>query len=266
MTRDADLAITNHESPIADNWVFHLHGFTFSGKPELTEIFTRAGIDYMSLANNHIRDFGSSGIMDTRKHLKRYGIAFSGAGKDLQQARQLAILDVKGVKLAIVACSAHDWVWAGETYAGATPCLNKYLVPDIRRANREADVVLVFPHWGVEYDRDPQGKQRKLAARWVKVGADLVLGHHSHVAGAIEEIDGSPIFYSLGNFIFDQNWATYTMESILLEVTFHADRLVQLRMHPFLTHDQAQPNFLDPARDDGKALLTAIRRSSFIDW
>jgi poly-gamma-glutamate synthesis protein (capsule biosynthesis protein) len=267
MTRDADLAIANHESPIADDWVFHLHGFIFSGKPGLTEIFTRAGIDYLSLANNHIRDFGASGVMDTRKWLKRYGIAFSGAGKDLAQARDFATLEVKGVRVAIIPCVAvAPFAWAGEDSAGATPCKNRYLVPDIRRANREADVVIVFPHWGVEYDRDPLNSQRKLAAKWVKVGADLVLGAHSHVAGAIEEIEGAPIFYSLGNFIFDQNWATYTMESVLLEATFHGDRLVQLRMHPFLTHDQAQPNLLDPTRDDGKALLKAVRRSSFIDW
>ena len=100
----------------------------------------------------------------------------------------------------------------------------------------------------------------------MEAGADLVLGAHSHVAGAIEEIDGSPVFYSMGNFIFDQNWATYTMESFLLEATFQGDRIVQLRLHPFLSHDQAQPNFLDPAKDDGKALMKDVRRASFIDW
>jgi hypothetical protein len=267
MTKDADLAIANHESPIPNNWAFHLHGFLFSGDPALTEIFTRAGIDWMSLANNHIKDYGTSGIVDTRKNLDKWGIKYAGAGKDLRQAREYSVLEVKGVRVAIIPCvGVGAAAYASKNSGGGTPCKNRFLLPDIREASGRADFVIVFPHWGVEYDRDPTGSQRQLAADWVEAGADLVLGAHSHVAGAIEEIDGSPVFYSMGNFIFDQNWATYTMESFLLEATFQGDRIVQVRLHPFLSHDQAQPNFLDPAKDDGKALMKAVRQASFIDW
>ena len=100
------------------------------------------------------------------------------------------------------------------------------------------------------------------------MGVDLVLGSHSHVPGGIGDIDGTPVFYSLGNFIFDQNWSTDTAESVLLEMTWHGDRLVQARLHPFLTVDQAQPNLLDPAKDDGAALIKAIRNASkrVSDW
>jgi hypothetical protein len=267
LTKDADLAIANHESPIPDDWDFHLHGFIFSGKPELTEIFVRGGIDWFSLANNHIKDYGTDGVVDTRRNLDRFGIKYSGAGKDLAQARKFSVLPVNGVKVAIIPCTAiATYSMASRTSGGATPCRNRFVVPDIREAREQADIVIVFPHWGVEYDRDPLPSQRQLAADWVEAGADLVLGAHSHVAGAIEEIDGTPVFYSLGNFIFDQNWATYTMESYLLEATFRGDRIVQMRLHPFLSHDQAQPNLLDPARDDGRALLRAVRKASFIDW
>jgi len=269
MTRDADLAITNHESPIPDDWDFHLHGFVFSGKPALTEIFVRAGIDWMSLANNHIKDYGSDGIADTRKNLDRYGIRYAGAGKDLKQAREYSVLEVRGLRIALLSCTSvinAPNSYATEDASGSMPCRKALMKRSIRDARAEADVVIVYPHWGAEYNRSPVGNQRTLAAAWVEAGADLVLGAHSHVAGAIEEIDGAPIFYSLGNFIFDQNWRTETMESVLLEVTFHGDRIVQLRLHPFLSHDQAQPNFLDPARDDGKALMKAVRRVSYIDW
>jgi poly-gamma-glutamate synthesis protein (capsule biosynthesis protein) len=100
------------------------------------------------------------------------------------------------------------------------------------------------------------------------MGVDLVIGAHSHIPGGVGEIDRMPVFYSLGNFIFDQSWSTATMEGILAEMTFQGDRLVQIRVHPFLTHDQAQPNLLDPARDDGKALMTEIRKASkkISDW
>lgn len=267
MTKAADLAIANHESPIPDDWDFHLHGYVFSGKPALTEIFTRAGIDWMSLANNHIKDYGTDGIADTRKNLDRYGVKYSGAGKDLDQARNYSILTVKGVRVAIIPCTAiAPSIFATPTSGGGMPCKNRYLVPDIREARTRADFVIVFPHWGVEYDRDPQIYQRNWVQKWRRAGADLVLGAHSHVAGAIEEVDGMPVFYSMGNFIFDQNWRTETMESFLLEATFNGNEIVQLRLHPYLSHDQAQPNFLDPARDDGKALMKAVRRASFVDW
>ena len=267
LTRDADLAVVNHESPIPDDWDFHLHGFTFSGDPGLTRIFTGAGIDWMSLANNHIKDYGTDGVVDTRRNLDRWGIKYGGAGRDLRQARGFEVLEVNGVRLAIIACSTIGTAaMATATAGGATPCRNRFILPDIRKATAAADIVIVFPHWGVEYSRAPLGSQRRLAADWIEAGADLVLGAHSHVAGAIEEIDGAPVFYSLGNFIFDQNWATYTMESFLLELTWQADRLVQMRLHPFLIHDQAQPNLLDPARDDGRALFRAVRRASFIGW
>jgi poly-gamma-glutamate synthesis protein (capsule biosynthesis protein) len=84
--------------------------------------------------------------------------------------------------------------------------------------------------------------QRKHAARWVKAGADLVLGGHSHVAGAIEDIDGVPVLYSLGNLIFDQHWSTNTMESMLVEATFHGGTLVSLELVPYIIHDTSQPN------------------------
>ena len=81
----------------------------------------------------------------------------------------------------------------------------------------------------------------------------------------MEDIDGTMAFYSLGNFIFDQNWSTETMESVMPEMTFHGDHLVQVRLHPYIEIDQSQPNLLDPATDDGKALLKAVRRVSSID-
>ena len=109
---------------------------------------------------------------------------------------------------------------------------------------------------------------RKHAARWTKAGADLVLGAHSHVAGAIEDVDGTPVLYSLGNLIFDQNWSTNTMESMMLEATFHGAQLVELRLHPYIIHNSSQPNFLDPSKGEGRRLLKQVRQASddWLDW
>ncbi|CAN5831277.1 hypothetical protein BH23CHL8_BH23CHL8_14450 [soil metagenome] len=265
----ADLAILNHESPITGASSFHRSGFIFGGRPDLTRIFSRAGIDWVSLANNHIKDYGTQGIKDTRRVLRRYEIRFGGAGKDLAQARKVDVMDVAGVRVAIIPCVAvAPAAWAGPATSGGTPCEDAYVVPDIKRAARRADVVIVFPHWGAEYTRRPSTSQRRHAARWVKAGAHLVLGAHSHVAGAIEDIEGVPVLYSMGNLIFDQHWSTPTMESFIVEATFHAADLVQMRLHPFINHDQSQPNLLDPTRGEGRLILRQVRGASsdFLDW
>ncbi|MEZ4597759.1 MAG: CapA family protein [Chloroflexota bacterium] len=242
----------------------------FSGKPDLTRIFTRAGIDFMSLANNHIRDYGPAGAINTVKTLDRYGIRHAGAGKDIKAAAKPAYLNVKGVTVGIVSCDliALQYVKAGKARPGALPCKSDEAFAAVRAARKKADVLIVFPHWGVEFSRGRLVSQERLAARWERMGVDLVLGAHSHMPGGIGDIEGMPVFYSLGNFIFDQNWSTETMEGVLAEMTFQGDRLVQIRLHPFLTHDQAQPNLLDPARDDGKALMNVIRKASkkVSDW
>jgi poly-gamma-glutamate capsule biosynthesis protein CapA/YwtB (metallophosphatase superfamily) len=268
--RGAELAMVNHEQPVTDGWAHHTSGFRFSGKPELTRILSRAGIDFVSLANNHIGDYGAKGIRDSRRILQRYGLVVGGAGADIKQARKVELLDAGGAKVAIVPCL--DFVrayWADKEGAGATPCVDQYIRKDIRKVRRAgADVVIVFPHWGVEYTRQPLDSMRKHAARWIDAGADMVLGAHSHVTGALEEIDGAPVLYSLGNLIFDQHWSTNTMESALLEATFHGDRLLELRLRPYIIHDTSQPNLLDASTGEGRRLLQEIRRASsgWLDW
>jgi poly-gamma-glutamate synthesis protein (capsule biosynthesis protein) len=270
IVRDADLAIANHEQPTPVNWTYHLQGLTFSGKPDLTRIFTRAGIDFMSLANNHIRDYADAGVINTLKTLDEHGIRHAGAGRNLRQAAKPAYLRVKGLTVGIVACNQFSVPRnrATETRAGALTCKSDEAFAAVRAARKRADVLIVFPHWGVEYTRVRKAYQEKLADRWARMGVDLVVGAHSHVPGGIGDVAGMPVFYSLGNFIFDQTWSTPTMEGILGEMTFEGDRLVQIRLHPFLTHDQAQPNLLDPRHDDGEALMTEIRKASkrISDW
>lgn len=266
----AELAVVNHEQPVTGGWAHHTKGFRFSGKPDLTRIFTRAGIDFVSLANNHIGDYGAKGIRDSRRILKEHDLAVGGAGKDLDQARKVDLLEANGTSVAIIPCLDFVKVyWAGNDSAGATPCVDQYIRKDIRKARRAgADVVIVFPHWGVEYTRQPLDSMRKHAARWIDAGADMVLGAHSHVAGSIEEIDGAPVFYSLGNLIFDQHWSTNTMESALVEATFHGDRLIELRLRPYIIHDTSQPNLLDPAKGEGRRLLLEMKKASsaWLDW
>ena len=118
-----------------------------------------------------------------------------------------------------------------------------------------------MPHWGVEYRATPFAGQQKLARTAIEAGADMVIGNHAHWAGALEIHDDKPIWYALGNFVFDQTWSIPTMEGITLELTFNGTDLVQAKMRPHLILDRAQPNFLDPL-GDGKAVLSQVFRAS----
>ena len=258
--QNADLAIANLENPIPDHPSWHLSGTVFGGPPKLLGMFTYAGIDWVSLANNHILDYGADGIAQTRANLKKVGIPFTGAGKNAAQAGEISYLKANGLKVAMVACvGVVPGVFAGQNKAGGLPCKDKYVVPAIQEARQNADVVIVFAHWGNEYHREPFPSQEPLAKDWVDAGADLVLGAHPHVYGGLQEVDGHTVIYSMGNFIFDQYWSTATMEGALTELTFQGTKLVQVRLHPMIMLDQSQPNFLNPATDDGKELLKEIR-------
>ena len=248
----ADLAIANFENPAPINFRFHVHGTVFSADPALIKGLSDAGLDWVSIANNHIRDAGATGILQTIAALDRFGIAHSGAGENLAAARKPAMLaEPGGVQVAIL---GYDTIarsyWATASRAGSaqlTAAACAHDVPAARAAG--ADVVIVFPHWGVEYTARPTALQRSLAKACIDAGADLVIGNHPHWAGAVEIYKGRPIWYALGNFVFDQVWSEPTVEGITLELTFEGARLVQAVMRPHLILDRSQPNFLDPAGD-----------------
>jgi poly-gamma-glutamate synthesis protein (capsule biosynthesis protein) len=222
-----------------------------------------AGLDYVSLANNHIRDAGAAGLLQTIDALDGWGIAHSGAGADLAAARAPAMLDAAGVKVAIL---GYDTIagsyWATADRAGSAQLTAGIVAEDVAGARAAgADLVIVFPHWGTEYRATPFAAQQALAHACVDAGADLVIGNHAHWAGAVEVYNGRPIWYALGNFVFDQSWSEPTMEGVTLELTFDGPRLVQAVMRPHIILDKAQPNFLDPA-GDGAVVLNQVFSAS----
>lgn len=245
----ADLALANFENPAPNRFRYHTSGTVFSADPALIEGLVRAGLDYVSLGNNHIGDAGRAGVVQTRRNLERAGIAVSGAGADLAEAHAPAWLEAGGLRIAVFGYDTiAKYYAAGEDRPGSAQLTAAAARADIAAARRAgADLVVVYPHWGVEYRATPTAAQRRLAHALVDAGADLVIGNHAHWAAAMEVYEGTPIWYALGNFVFDQTWSEPTMEGVLLELTFAGRELVQARLHPFVILDRAQPNFLDPA-------------------
>jgi poly-gamma-glutamate capsule biosynthesis protein CapA/YwtB (metallophosphatase superfamily) len=252
----ADIAVANFENPAPDNPSYHTSGTRFTADPRLIGGLVKAGIDYVSIANNHIGDAGDLGILQTIANLKRHGLKYSGAGKDLAAARKPAILKAGGTTVAIL---GYDTIakgyFAGPSETGSAQLSLKRATTDIKRARAAgADLVIVFPHWGIEYRNKPFEAQQALARSIIDAGADMIIGNHAHWIGAVEVYKGKPIWYALGNFVFDQTWSEPTMEGVTLELTFQGKELRQIRMRPHVILDKAQPNFLDLA-GDGKVVM-----------
>ena len=134
-------------------------------------------------------------------------------------------MTVKGVKVAIL---GYDTIAkgyaAGPSRAGSAQLSPAVVRADVKKARAAgADVVIVYPHWGTEYTPRPFAAQQALARAVIDAGADMVIGNHAHYVGAMEVYKGHPIWYALGNFVFDQDWSEPTMEGITLELTFRGD-------------------------------------------
>ncbi len=260
----ADIAAANFENPAPDNARFHSSKTVFTAFPKFIDGLSNAGIDYLSLANNHIRDAGAAGVLQTITNVTKRGIAVSGAGVNLAAARKPAMLEAGGTKVAIL---GYDAINAGyhatATRVGSAGLSARAVKDDVAAARKAgADLVIVYPHWGTEYDPTPFANQQKLAEMIIDNGADMVIGNHAHWAGAMEVYKGKPIWYALGNFVFDQTWSEPTMEGITLELTFHGTELVQVHMRPHIILDKAQPNFLDLTGLGGKFVMGQVFAAS----
>ncbi|HTY20568.1 MAG TPA: CapA family protein [Geobacteraceae bacterium] len=203
--RSGDITIGNLEAPIARGGrEFTGKRFRFRIEPQAAPALRNAGFNIVTLANNHMMDFGASAMEGTLENLRRAGIAFTGAGETLAAARKAAIITIRGVRVAFLAYSLTfpREFYASSTAPGTAPGFPKYYRDDIAAARKAADYVVISFHWGSELKSDPAPYQITAAHRAIDAGADVVLGHHPHVLQGIEGYKRGIIFYSLGDFAF----------------------------------------------------------------
>jgi poly-gamma-glutamate synthesis protein (capsule biosynthesis protein) len=270
----ADVAVVNLEGPAIDDFTYHPEGHVFTFDPALLDGLRHAGIDLADLANNHVGNAGATGITETIAHLDALGIGHVGAGSDLAAARRPMVLATAGGTVAVLGYDdIDDGDHATSTAAGTAPLEVDAVAADIAAARRAgAAVVIVLTHWGVEYTARPTVEQRARARAILDAGADLIIGSHSHWAGAVGDASGlgahgeGLTFFSLGDLVFDIDRSEETLEGLILELTFDGSRLVQVDLHPTLIVDLAQPNLLDVA--DAAQVLDRMRRASAatFDW
>ncbi|HEY4632576.1 MAG TPA: CapA family protein, partial [Candidatus Limnocylindrales bacterium] len=261
--QDADLALVDLEGPAIDAFRWHPRGLTFTFDPALLVGLQHAGIDVVTIANNHIGNADPDGVTETIRHLDALGIAHVGAGRDDATARAPAWFDIAGQRIALF---GYDAVRPADNatakQAGSAGLVSANYRADIASAREAgADVVVVLPHWGVEYTAVPTSEQRGHAQALAAAGTTVILGSHSHPAGAMELIDGRPVLYSLGNLIFDLTRSEETVEGLIVEITFVGARPTQIRLHPTVMVDLVQPNLLETSAD-GAVVIERVRDAS----
>ncbi len=257
--KQSDVAVVNLECPLTRSQV-RMPGRTwnFKGLPQSGKVFNL--FDVFSLANNHILDYGATGLRDTMVWITSQSRFWFGAGTNLAQAARPRILRFANQPaLAFLGCT-RDYNAAKRT-PGTMPMDLKKLTAIIRNLKQTGHFVIVFPHWNYEYVDYPAPADRRFGQKLITAGADLVVGSHPHQIQGYEPYCGKYMFHSLGNFIFNQFDLSKPefAQTFILTLTIAPSHQYTFTIHPVYTTQQG----IYPLRgDDRKAFFEKLKRLS----
>jgi Bacterial capsule synthesis protein PGA_cap len=179
--------------------------YTFAAPPESAKFIKNSGIKAVSLANNHTLDYGQNGLLETIEILEQNEIKYFGAGKNKEEAFDYKVFSLNNQKIALFAINDIETTFTVNKM-GPTNAWFDYQVleTNIKKAKQESDLVIVMPHWGVEYQLTQSSLQRQQAQKLLDFGVDLIVGNHPHVVQNLVKVDNKIVHYSLGNFVFDE--------------------------------------------------------------
>ena len=245
------------------------HTFSFIASPEMTEGLKLAGIDAVSVANNHSRwnseGWGALAFIDTIDSLAAAGVSYFGGGRDLVEARTpwvtefngrtIALLGIDGVTaneapresgatVSLSAMGEPEYAGAGDSEAGTNPYVLEQVLEDVGAAAGQYDIVIPYFHFGVEYVGLAPEWAVDGARQAIDAGATAVVTNHPHVIQGMEIYQGKPIVYSVGNFIFDQMFSVETRQGLILELDFRDNKVVGLRTRGVEIEDFNQPRLM----------------------
>jgi len=238
-----DLTIGNLEGPLTTKTKHMDKKYAFKGKPEYAEILKAGNIEVMSIANNHSIDYYEAGRTETKETLEKQNIDYFGYEKAL-------IKEVKGKKIAFIGYS-----FASQSQIPAD--IKKQMTKAIGELKEQADIIVVYYHWGMMYEYVPTKNQVKLAHETIDLGADLIIGTHAHVIQGMETYKGKNIVYSLGNFCYGGNLNPRDTDSMIFQqtFTFEDDQLVDSSYHvlpcAMSSHENKNRNNFQPILLEG---------------
>lgn len=218
--RQATVALVNLETTVATNGdVVPGKPYVFMSAPGTLALLTNAGIDVVGLANNHSMDYGAKALRQTLRNLDVYRLLHTGAGTNLTQASEPVIVTTNGIRLGILAFGDiyPEYLYSRGNNPGIAGIYPLEVAHAIRALRPKVDFLVVLLHTGIEYHDLPERWQIGYGHKFVDSGADLVIMHHPHVTQGIEKYKNGVIFYSVGNFVFDQ-WKSPTRISMIGQV------------------------------------------------
>jgi len=204
---EADYSIVNLECPLINNTCKPIDKVGPNlGGPENTVDYVKAmGFKAVTLANNHFRDYGDNGVLNTLALLKSNEIEYTGGGSNLEEATKILFKTINNETIAFINCCEKEFSIASKKEAGSNPLDVITICRDIKKAKLKADYVVVIVHGGCEHYQLPTPRMTNIYRFFVEAGADAVVNHHQHCFSGLEKYQGKPIFYGLGNFCFDWN-------------------------------------------------------------
>ncbi|MCH5275010.1 MAG: CapA family protein [Lachnospiraceae bacterium] len=255
----ADISMINHEYPVSTRGTA-LEGkyYTFRADPEREIILQQMGIDIVSLANNHIYDFGADAFYDTLEALKQADLPYVGAGADMEEASRPVYFVAGGIKIGFVSANRSEkYIFtpeAGENSPGVVRMYDTEMMNNIiKEASGQCDYLIAYVHWGTEDSKYYETYQTEIAEEFFTSGADAIIGSHPHVLQGIEYVDGKPVVYSLGDFWFNRETKYTTI--VTLKITI--DGFAELSVLPciqkgyethYISDESGQTKFYDYLR------------------
>lgn len=247
LIKSADYSLVNFECPIVEDDYKPIKkcGPNLGCTADAADALKYAGFTAVTMANNHILDYGTDGLYKSIDCCRKIGLDVVGVGNNLQEAERTLYVERNGKKLAIINCCEHEFSIATDTTGGANPLnpIRQYYC--IQEAKKKADYVLVIVHGGHEHYQLPSPRMQETYRFFIDAGADAIVNHHQHCYSGYETYNGKPIFYGLGNFCFDWNdtpskkWT----EGYLVEIDFNVE--ITYRIYPYCQYgNEATINLL----------------------
>jgi gamma-polyglutamate biosynthesis protein CapA len=247
LKKDYDILLGNLEGPVTNQGQEVGNLYSFRMKPELLPVLKENGFDILSVANNHTGDWGYDGFVDTLKNLDANGLSYVGGGFNYASATSPRIINRNGLRTGFLGFSdvgplglaVSNW------RAGVLIVKDADFAGIIKNAASQVDNLIVTIHFGEEYKTTHNTRQAKIAHEAIEAGARVVIGHHPHVVQDDEYYNNGYIAYSLGNFVFDQNFSSETMQGLALGLELGKDGVANVEKRPIKLNNNFQPSFLN---------------------
>lgn len=239
-----DITFANLEGPASDVGKDMHNLYSFRMDPSVVPALKGAGFSILSVANNHVGDWGREAYIDTLMNLEENEILYTGGGMNEEKAKEPVIIEKYGMKIGYLGFSdvGPNWMKATEEKAGILLASNPNFSEIINNASKKVDYLIVSIHFGDEYKEKHNTRQEYLSHKAIDAGAKIVVGHHPHVIEDTEVYKNGLIAYSLGNFIFDQGFSQNTMQGQLLEVKLNRDGSMSMKKNVVKLNKFFQPD------------------------